>query len=87
MMTLEALNFTIYDVEEVQKNIMVEFINNDNLEIDMKSVEKIDIAALQLLVSAKRSCIEENKSFSLLNMSDEVLDAVRICGLESELGV
>jgi len=87
MMTLEALNFTIYDVEEVQKEVMVEFKNNDTLEIDMKSVEKIDIAALQLLVSAKRSCQEENKSFSLTNMNDEVLDAVRICGLESELGV
>jgi len=87
MMKLEALNFTIYDVEEVQKSLMVEFANNENLEIDMQSVEKIDIAALQLLVSAKRSCQKEGKSFSLTNVADEVTGAIRTCGLESELGV
>ncbi len=87
MMKLEALNFTIYDVENVQTDIMVEFSNNDKLEIDMQSVEKIDIAALQLLVSAKRSCQNEGKSFVLSNLSDEVTSAIRTCGLESELGV
>ena len=87
MMKLEALNFTIYDVEEVHKSLMVEFANNDTLEIDMQSVEKIDIAALQLLVSAKRSCQESGKSFALSNIADEVAGAMRTCGLESELGV
>ncbi len=87
MMKLETLNFTIYDVENVQAEIMVEFANNDSLEIDMGSVEKVDLAGLQLLVSAKRSCQEGGKTFSLSNLHDEVASAIRICGLESELGV
>jgi anti-anti-sigma regulatory factor len=87
MMKLDALNFTIYDVEENQKSLMVEFANNDSLEIDMASVEKIDIAAMQLLVSAKRSCQEAGKPFVLKNVCDEVTSAIRTCGLESELGV
>lgn len=86
-MKIDAYNFTIYDVENVQADLMVEFANNDAVNIDMGSVEKIDMAALQLLVSTKRSCKEENKTFELSNISDEVSAAVRMSGLESELGV
>jgi len=86
-MKIDAYNFTIYDVENVQADLMVEFANNDTLDVDMESVEKIDMAALQLLVSAKRSCQEERKTFGLSNVSDEVATAIRMSGLESELGV
>jgi len=86
-MKIDAFNFTIYDVENIQADLMVEFANNDSLDIDMSSVEKIDMAAMQLLVSAKRSCKEEDKTFALSNVSDEVLTALRVSGLEAELGV
>jgi len=86
-MKIDAFNFTIYDVENIQADLMVEFANNDRLDINMESVEKIDMAALQLLVSAKRSCQEEQKTFGLSNVSDEVATAIRMSGLESELGV
>jgi len=86
-MKIDAFNFTIYDVENIQADLMVEFSNNERLDINMESVEKIDMAALQLLVSAKRSCQEEHKTFGLSNVSDEVATAIRMSGLESELGV
>ena len=86
-MKIDAYNFTIYDVENIQADLMVEFANNESLDIDMQSVEKVDMAALQLLVSAKRSCTKENKAFSLSNLSSEVHSAIRMSGLESELGV
>ena len=86
-MKIDAFNFTIYDVENVHADLMVEFANNDAVNIDMGSVEKIDMAALQLLVSTKRSCKAEEKTFALNNVSDEVLGAIRMSGLESELGV
>ena len=86
-MKIDAFNFTIYDVENIQTDLMVEFDNNENLDIDMSSVEKIDMAAMQLLVSAKRSCQAENKTFSLSHVSDEVVTAIRVSGLEAELGV
>ena len=62
-MKIDAYNFTIYDVENIQAELMVESANNDTLEIDMQSVEKVDMAALQLLVSAKRTCQKEDKVF------------------------
>ena len=86
-MKIDAFNFTIYDVESVHADLSAELANNDAISIDMASVEKIDMAALQLLVSTKRSCKAEEKTFALNNVSDEVLGAIRMSGLESELGV
>ncbi len=86
-MKIDAYNFTIYDVENVQADLLAALANEDEVLVDMESVEKIDMAALQLLVSAKRSCKEENKTFGLSNISDEIATAIRMSGLESELGV
>ncbi len=86
-MKIDAFNFTIYDVENVQVDLLAAVANDDAVLVDMESVEKIDMAALQLLVSAKRSCKEENKTFGLSNVSDEIATAIRMSGLESELGV
>ena len=86
-MKIEAFNFTIYDVEAIQADLLAEFESNENLDIDMSSVEKIDMAAMQLLVSAKRSCAQESKTFSMSHVSDEVASAIRVSGLEAELGV
>jgi len=86
-MKIDAYNFTIYDVETVQADLVNELSTNEAVTIDMESVEKIDMAALQLLVSTKRSCQEEKKTFGLTNLSDEVATAIRMSGLESELGV
>ena len=86
-MKIDAYNFTIYDVETIHTDLLAELANNDAVNIDMESVEKIDMAALQLLVSTKRSCQEESKTFGLSNLSDEVATAIRMSGLESELGV
>lgn len=86
-MKIDAYNFTIYDVETVHKELLVALANDDEVVVDMGSVEKIDMAALQLLVSAKRSCKEENKNFGLSNISDEIATTIKMSGLESELGV
>ncbi len=86
-MKLETFNFTIYDVEAIHADLVSEVANEDAVTVDMQSVEKIDMAALQLLVSAKRTCKAEDKTFALSNVSDEVLGAIRMCGLEAELGV
>jgi ABC-type transporter Mla MlaB component len=86
-MKIDAYNFTIYDVENVQVDLMVELANSDEVVADMESVEKIDLAALQLLVSTKRSCAEEKKAFKVTNLCDEVSSAIRMSGLEAELGV
>jgi len=86
-MKIDAYNFTIYDVETVQADLVNELSTNEAVTIDMESVEKIDMAALQLLVSAKRSCQAESKTFGLTHLSDEVASAIRMSGLESELGV
>ncbi len=86
-MKIDAYNFTIYDVENIQTELMAECANNDTLEINMESVEKIDMAALQLLVSAKRTCELDNKSFALSHVSEEIASAIRMSGLETELGV
>ena len=86
-MKIEAFNFTIYDVESIHKELVEEVSKEDPVNVDMQSVEKIDMAGLQLLVSAKRTCTAEDKTFALSNVSDEVLGAIRMCGLEAELGV
>jgi anti-anti-sigma factor len=86
-MTIEEDKFTIHKIREIYKKINTEFESSNQLKIDMKNVDEIDLSGLQLLISAKKSCEKNKKDFLLVNIKDELLYAFELSGVDSVLGV
>ncbi len=88
MNKIEHEKLTIYEVEEFHKELIV-LCNNaqSSLVLDLGSVEKIDMTAIQLLLSAQKSC--EKKSFDLIlkNVSSEVVETFGIACCDTLLKV
>ena len=85
-MKLENNNFTIYEVEKIRDNFL-ELLNENRVVIDCENISKIDMSAIQLLISLKKSCQELNKEFEIINIKDEILESFEISGTAQVLGV
>jgi len=85
-MFLQNENFTIYEVEELKDSFISE-LSHPKVVIDMQNIIKIDMSAISLLISLKKSALKEEKEFILENCTDEILHALSISGCDSYLGV
>lgn len=85
-MKLENNNFTIYEVEEIQKQCST-LLEEQSITVDMENISKIDMSAIQLLISLKKSCNELQKDFEIVNVKEEVLESFEISGTAYVLGV
>ncbi|NOQ30796.1 MAG: STAS domain-containing protein [Helicobacteraceae bacterium] len=85
-MKLENEKFTVYEVENIKEAFLNELNQSDSITVDLENVKEIDISAIQLLLSLKRSCIEDEKSFEIINLKQEALRVVQLSGCTSELG-
>lgn len=85
-MELQNNNFTMYEVEEIKQEFL-ELLKEDEITIDMKNITKIDMSAIQLLLSLKKSCEEENKKLEIINIKEEILASFEISGTAYILGV
>ena len=84
-MYIEKDELTIYDVETLHQSLLKEF-ERDEVIIDMKNVNKIDMSAIQLFASIQKSCIEDSKKFELQNVNGEVLTILKNSASEFLLG-
>ncbi len=84
-MIIKKDELSIYDVEELQKELIAEF-NNGSVLIDMNKVNKIDMSVIQLFVSAQKSCKKASKSFELKNISKKISDILKSCACEFLVG-
>lgn len=85
-MKLEDNNFTIYEVEEIKDKFIL-FLESEHIKIDFENVTKIDMSTIQLLLSLKKTCEKQNKSFEIINVKEEILDSFEITGTAQILGV
>lgn len=85
-MKLQNNNFTIYEVENLKEEF-VNVLNGDEIIIDFENISKIDMSAIQLLLSLKKSCDESEKKFEIKNVKEEILDSFEITGTAYILGV
>lgn len=85
-MKLENNNFTIYEVEEIKDKFIL-FLESEHIKIDFENVTKIDMSTIQLLLSLKKTCEKQNKSFEIINVKEEILDSFEITGTAQILGV
>ena len=85
-MLIEDENFTIYEVEKL-KDKFLETLDEDSVVIDMSSVNKIDMCAIQMLCALKNSADIKEKNFSVVNADSDVLHALTISGCDVILGL
>ena len=62
-------------------------LSNENIEVDLSNIQKIDMPALQLLISTKKSCEKENKTFEIKNINENIYKAFQLSGCDTALGV
>ncbi|MEA3523263.1 MAG: STAS domain-containing protein [Campylobacterota bacterium] len=85
-MLIEDESFTIYEVEKL-KGLLLQTLDEDSVVIDMSSVQKIDMCAIQMLCALKNSATKDEKNFSLININDDILTALSISGCDTILGL
>ncbi|MDY0117442.1 MAG: STAS domain-containing protein [Sulfurimonadaceae bacterium] len=78
--------FTIYEVEEVYKALNLELSSKQEIQIDLQGVQKIDMVAIQLLLSTHKTCQKDDKSFTLVNISSELQHTIDMVGCMPLLG-
>lgn len=88
MVELNYEKLTIYEVEEFYEFIKQKFHEADTvLEIDFKNIQKIDMVAIQLLLSLQHSCKKKSLKLVMKNFSSELLDTLKACGCNEILEV
>ena len=75
-------DLTIYQVEEVTKEISALLVSAEEVIVDLGETDKIDTAGVQLLVSLQKSCIATNKKFEITSMGDSVENFMILFGYE-----
>ena len=85
-MKIDKNELTIYEVETFYKELLAEFDKGD-ITVDISNLNKIDMSAIQLLLSAKKSCQESSKSFQIIGANSEVTKIFKESGCQTLLGV
>lgn len=79
---------TIYEVEDFYEFLVEKVKNADSkLEFDFTPVKRIDMAAIQLLLSLKQTCKKESIDLDLKNFSSELTTTIKSCGCDMLLEV
>lgn len=86
-MQINRDKFTIYEVEEIYKEFLSELKNAKVMNVNLDGVLKIDMSAIELLVSVLKTCEVESIPFSLSNISPEVKNSLKISGFNHIFGV
>jgi len=85
---IEQEKLTIYEVEEFHKELVLLYDKaEDSLTLDFKSVEKVDMTAIQLLLSAQKSFEKKSLEMFLRNVSPEIVETFAVAGCETLLKV
>jgi len=85
-MKITTENFTIYEVETLHDEFKKELESQKEVVIDLGNIQKIDMPAIQLLLSLKKSCTQVKKRFELKNIPDNIFKSLQISGCDTALG-
>lgn len=78
---------TIYEVEKVKPLLLEALHKEDDIELDMSNVEKIDMVGVQLILSFMKSAQNIDKKVKLINTEDIVNDQLKKCDFINILGI
>jgi anti-anti-sigma factor len=65
-------DMTIYSINEIKSAISHEIELYQKFELDLRSVEEIDTAGIQLILALRRELISKSKEFKISAVSDVV---------------
>jgi len=78
------LEFDALGIEEAEniKEALLFFLHvqEEKPQLDLSRVNKIDLSAIQLLLSLKKSFEKENRTLCLVNPTNSLLEAFELCG-------
>lgn len=80
-------NVTLADIEGIYAQIVEALDASNSIDINARSVNKIDTAGLQLLCLARRDIDSAMGSCHWLNPSESLLRAARLLGVTGKLGL
>ena len=85
--TYNELN--IYEIENFHRDILNSLeAYGDIFELDFEDVSKIDLNSVQLLISLKKYCDEQNIKLKLINISTkQIKQILKMYNLTDYLGV
>jgi len=83
-MLIEFKKLTI-DVVEIFHKQLLHALEDAKGDLDFSNVEKIDMAAIQLLLSFKKSCQRYDIVFEISNLSTSVQRVIELTGCQGEL--
>ena len=86
-MQIETEKIGIYEVENLKEQLLKEISNVTSLNIDFSKVQKIELTAIQLFVSLKKTCDEKNIKLNFSKINEDVYKNIEISGCDSFLGV
>jgi anti-anti-sigma factor len=73
-------DMTIYSVKELKNELSGYFTNIRNMEFDLSKIDTIDTSGFQLLATAMKELEERDKTFSIINPSDDVKRIFKLYG-------
>lgn len=73
--------FTINELHENANSLKDAFIRWDDVTVDIADVKRIDIAAIQMLIAARKEWHANGKNL-IFKTSDEVADMLSIAGIQ-----
>lgn len=77
---------TIYTAADTKGKLVAALESKQPVEIDLSQVDEIDSAGLQLLILAKREAARNERTLTLVNHSQAVVECLDMCNLTSEFG-
>ena len=86
-MHINSEKITIYEVEEICKEFLSTLKNGEAMDVNLDGVVKIDMPAIQLLVSVLKTCKAQSTPFSLSHVSNEVKETLKVTGFNTLFGV
>jgi anti-anti-sigma regulatory factor len=86
MYKFENSSLTIYEVEDL-KPLFLELLAEEKVVLDFENITKVDMSAIQMLISLKLSAKELGLEFEMVNVNDEIISMIMISGADTILGV
>jgi len=83
----DITEFTIYEAVNLQNIFLYELDKEEDLSIDMNSIQKIDMVGIQLLISLVKSANIINKKIHFHNIPDNIMQEIKTSNCGSELGI
>lgn len=77
-------NIVLKELEQLHNDLKNAAMNYDELEILMKNIEAIDLPAIQLLFSMKKTFQQDNKTLRVtLDFSEDIRELLKNTGFEN----